>query len=285
MPAGTARRRRRPCRQDLGDDRGERRVGRAVDGRAVVARRARRTARRRRSRARARPRSRAGPATAAGASAIAARMRSQDDVAGAGRLAHHSPPRPPSVRRHQARNDSRAGALRSRARNQPPIGPGPGMRGMLPATTEQPAAEARGALGETEPARAPERPGRGAEPGCLRRRQPVGRLGLADDLAAQVDEHLGDVDPDRADVEAGAAQRRRERQRRGLLVDRMLRDAAQLRRQDRADRARIDRPVGLAAGPLVDGADIQAGRAADAAQRLAPDACPTARPSGRCRAG
>ena len=33
----------------------------------------------------------------------------------------------------------------------------------------------------------------------------------------------------------------------------------------------IDRAVGLAAGPLVDRADVEAGRAADAAQRLPPD--------------
>ena len=47
-------------------------------------------------------------------------------------------------------------------------------------------------------------------------------------------------------------------------------DPGQLRRQDRADRARVDRPVRVPAGPLVDRADVQAGRAADAAQRRPP---------------
>ena len=42
----------------------------------------------------------------------------------------------------------------------------------------------------------------------------------------------------------------------------------ELRREDRADRARVDRAVGVAAGALVDRADVQAGRAADAVQRL-----------------
>ena len=48
-------------------------------------------------------------------------------------------------------------------------------------------------------------------------------------------------------------------------------DAAQLRREDRADRAGVGRAVGVAAGPLVDRADVEAGRAPDAAQRLPAD--------------
>ena len=43
----------------------------------------------------------------------------------------------------------------------------------------------------------------------------------------------------------------------------------ELRGQDRADRARIDRAVRVPAGALVDRADVQAGAAADAVQRLA----------------
>ena len=45
----------------------------------------------------------------------------------------------------------------------------------------------------------------------------------------------------------------------------------ELRRQDRADRAGVDRLVGVPAHARVDGADVQAGRAADAAERLAAD--------------
>ena len=43
------------------------------------------------------------------------------------------------------------------------------------------------------------------------------------------------------------------------------------RGEDRADRAGVDRAVGVAAGALVDRADVEAGRAADAAQRLPAD--------------
>ena len=81
---------------------------------------------------------------------------------------------------------------------------------------------------------------------------------VADDLAAEVDQDLGDVDLDRADLVAGAAERGGVGERAGVL------DPDELRRQDRADRAGVDRVVGVAAGPLVDRADVQAGAAADA---------------------
>ena len=84
-------------------------------------------------------------------------------------------------------------------------------------------------------------------------------------LGAQVHQHVGMSIAHRADVVAGAAQGRGVRQR-GVVLD-----AGQLRATARADRARVDRAVGMAAGPLVDRADVQAGRAADAAQRLAAD--------------
>ena len=45
-------------------------------------------------------------------------------------------------------------------------------------------------------------------------------------------------------------------------------DPGELRREHRADRARVDRAVGVPAGALVDRADVEAGRAADAVQRL-----------------
>ncbi len=84
-------------------------------------------------------------------------------------------------------------------------------------------------------------------------------------LVAQVHEHLGDVDLHRADLVAGAAQGRRVGQRAGR------RHAAEHRREDRADRPGVHGAVGVAAGALVDRADVQAGRAADAVERLAPD--------------
>ena len=88
---------------------------------------------------------------------------------------------------------------------------------------------------------------------------------LADDPAAEVDQDLGDVDLHRADVVAGPAERRGVGERAGVL------DAREHRRQDRADRAGVDRVVGVAAGPLVDRADVQAGAAADAVRAWRPD--------------
>ncbi len=89
-----------------------------------------------------------------------------------------------------------------------------------------------------------------------------------DNLRTQVDEHRGDVDEHRADLEAGTAERGGVGQRVDLLVGA---GTAQQRVEDRADRAGVDRAVGVTAGALVDRADVEAGRAADAAQRLASD--------------
>ena len=72
-----------------------------------------------------------------------------------------------------------------------------------------------------------------------------------------MDQDLRDVDLDRAHFVAGAAQRRRVRQR--LRVFQTL----QLRREDRADRTAVDRPVGVAAGLAVDRAAFR-----HAAQRM-----------------
>ena len=79
---------------------------------------------------------------------------------------------------------------------------------------------------------------------------------------AQVDEQGWDVDLHRAGVVARAAQRRCVRQR-GVVLH-----AGEQRRQHRADRARVDRAVRVAAGALVDRAHVQARRAPDAVQRL-----------------
>ena len=89
-------------------------------------------------------------------------------------------------------------------------------------------------------------------------------LSLLDVPGAQVDQERGDVDLHRAGVVTGTAQRRRVRQGRVVL------DPGQLRRQHRADRAGVDRAVGMAAGALIDRAHVEARRAADAVQRLPP---------------
>ena len=94
------------------------------------------------------------------------------------------------------------------------------------------------------------------------------RTGLVDDLPPQLDEQLGDVDPHGARVEARAAQAGGVGQR---LVDRARR-TPQLGVEHGTDRPRVHRAVGVAAGALVDRADVEARGAADAAQRLAPDA-------------
>ena len=84
-------------------------------------------------------------------------------------------------------------------------------------------------------------------------------------LARRCSSTLRDVDLDRADLVARAAQRRRVRQRRRVL------DADQLRREDRADRAGVDRAVRVTARARVDGTHVEAGAAADAVQRLPAD--------------
>src|SRR5262249_12934831 len=47
-------------------------------------------------------------------------------------------------------------------------------------------------------------------------------------------------------------------------------DPHELGREDGPDRSRVDRVIRVAAGPLVDRADVQAGAAADAVEGLAP---------------
>ena len=114
-----------------------------------------------------------------------------------------------------------------------------------------------------------------------RHRQPpraTAPLLLAHDPPAQVHEQRRDLDLDRAGVVARAAQRRRPRQRRVRV------EPEQLRRQDRADRPRIDRLVRLPADARVDRAHVQAGRAADAVQRLRGRPRRRARRCGRRRA-
>ena len=66
--------------------------------------------------------------------------------------------------------------------------------------------------------------------------------------------------------------------------DGVVLDPGQLRREHRADRARVDRAVGVPAGALVDRADVQAGAAPDAVQRRRGRPRRPAPPCGRCRA-
>src|SRR5205823_7386907 len=73
------------------------------------------------------------------------------------------------------------------------------------------------------------------------------------------------VDLDGTDLVAGAAEARGERECRDVF------DPQELRREDRADRAWIDRPVRMTTGARVDGTDVQTGAATDAVQSLTPD--------------
>jgi hypothetical protein len=86
---------------------------------------------------------------------------------------------------------------------------------------------------------------------------------LQDDLIAQVDEHLGNIDLDRADLVARAAERGGEGQ--ALRVMHLLK----LRREDGADGAGVDGAVGVAAGLAIDGAGVLAGSAANAVEGFA----------------
>jgi hypothetical protein len=92
-------------------------------------------------------------------------------------------------------------------------------------------------------------------------------LFVAYHAAPEVDQYLGDVDLDGTHLVARAAQRRGV----GKRVGSGLPNADELGSQDRADRARIDGVVSVPAGSLVDGADVQARRAADAVEGLTAD--------------
>ena len=155
----------------------------------------------------------------------------------------------------------------------PPIGPGPGSRPIRPRRPNNRPADRRRSLGQAEAAAGVRsaqrgrthrrRPRRSAAGGslrdwrttCPRRWTRTSGMSIR---TGQTSKHA----PHSDDAYGSDAV---------CLSTGWLRDAAELRRQDRADRARVDRPVGLAAGPLVDRADVEAGRAADAAERLAPD--------------
>jgi len=83
-------------------------------------------------------------------------------------------------------------------------------------------------------------------------------------VAAQMQQHLGDVDLYRADLVAGAAQSGGVGERCGTP------QAEELGSQDRADGARIDRAIRVAASTGIDGTDVQAGATANAMERLPP---------------
>ena len=153
--------------------------------------------------------------------------------------------------------------------------PGPGSR---PSAERPPGSDRRPKRRTTSPTRpearsaprsrpaAAEGPGRALHGHGLGRRHPAA-VGV-DDLGPQLDQHGRDVDADRAGLEAGAAQGGGV----GQAVDLLARArSAQQRVEDRADRAGVDRAVGVTAGALVDRAHVEAGRAPDAPQRLAAD--------------
>src|SRR6266576_537860 len=81
-------------------------------------------------------------------------------------------------------------------------------------------------------------------------------------LRSQMQEHARNVDLHGADLVAGAAQARCVRQRLGIC------DTAKLRREDRADRAGVNRAIGVAARPRIHRADVQARTTANAVERL-----------------
>src|ERR687894_732235 len=151
-----------------------------------------------------------------------------------------------------------------------PAGEPPGEAGYLAAAGEGPLADPGQPLGPLVELRVGERPGHRLHHGVLGvellAQGPLVLL-VADDLAAQVDEDLGDVDLDGTHLVARPAQRGRVGQR----VRAGLADTHELGRQDGADGAWVDGVVRVAAGPLVDGADVQTRRAPDAVEGLAPD--------------
>ena len=138
----------------------------------------------------------------------------------------------PRSRSHQSRKVSFGGTGRSRIAVQPRSGPG-SRRSMRPSRDS-------GRPPRAPPAARPRSGGGGEHAGQRRHRQPLagsGRLVLAHDAPAQVHEHGRDVDLDRADLVAGAAQRRGPRQRRRLVAARAA-AASGSRRSARDSRAR-----------------------------------------------
>ena len=85
--------------------------------------------------------------------------------------------------------------------------------------------------------------------------------------AAQMNEDFRNIDLDRADLIAGAAQRRCIGQRISVAEVAIFR-LMQLRSKNRADRPGVDRGIGVAAGLAIDRAGIQARGATNALQRL-----------------
>src|SRR4051794_37034402 len=162
-----------------------------------------------------------------------------------------APPFPEGLARHWAQ-----------IAHQGPAGKGPREVLDLPAAHERPLADPAQALGALVVAAARERLCERAHGETLRVKTLVA-LGV-DHPTAQMHQHTWDVDLHRTDLVAGAAEARGPRQRAALA------QLLELRREDCPDRSRIDRLVGMAARARVDRADVQAGAAADAAQRLAP---------------
>ena len=85
---------------------------------------------------------------------------------------------------------------------------------------------------------------------------------VVNDTGAQVDQHFRDIDLDRANIITGPTERRGVGQRTSRF------DPNQLRREDRANRAGVDRVVSVAAGALVDRTDVETGAATNTVERL-----------------
>src|SRR5215210_2044740 len=96
--------------------------------------------------------------------------------------------------------------------------------------------------------------------------RPAAVLSVPDHAAAEMDQDLRDVDLDGAHLVARPA----ERGSVGQGGRTRLAYPGELWREDGSYRAGVDRVVGVASGALVDWADVQARRAADAVQSLAP---------------
>src|SRR5213594_3447209 len=104
-------------------------------------------------------------------------------------------------------------------------------------------------------------PGPDAKPEALQPPVAFARFGLLD-FGAQLEQHFGNVDLDRADLRARATQAGGERQ------SGFVHDAEKLRRDNGADGAGIDPRERVTADLAVHRADVQASAAADTVERL-----------------
>src|SRR5215218_11219950 len=161
-----------------------------------------------------------------------------------------SPAAAPSARASRTR-----ARITSRAFTPPPFAERLGRDGRelarLPPLRERSGSKPRRSLSDTrEPLSALVHAGVPEDPGEASHPKPLGTILLR--LPAQVQQDARDVDLDGADLIARPAEARGVRKRFRVVV------VEQLRRQDRADRPRVHRPVRVAAGARIHGADVLA---------------------------